>query len=1322
MRMRKSLAFLLALAMLISLFPAMAFAASADETVTDPWSIEDASEKTVYYTILDEEDQPTETRAVTAYEDSYLDSESEFTVRIYVPEGADADSPIAYIVNNSGWTSNGHMLADAGKDDTGANLWDATDESAPAKLYPATHSVPAPSNDNYGAGKYAGQALEAGYVVVTAQLRARSNDNHSPVTVGDAKAVIRYLRHNADALPAGDVDYIIVSGMSGGGALTSAIGASGNSNDYLPYLYALGAAGVEYIGEDEAPTLANYMDYTAADFTDSLTDDVFAAVVYAPITDLDHADLAYAWTYLGARMALAENSTNASASYFNEAAITSSQELGADFVEYVDSLGLTYNGEAVDATFNAETGEIGGVLADVISDLMKASIQYRIDNADAPYFLGLSMVGAMEARGYASKYSISEEAQANNAWKTAWLDVAEDETKTDVETFDLDEFLYYVAGVTALKNPPAFDGKNAQTGEGKNESNLYGLEGQTYNHILEYTFKYDSYTVELYDPETKNPETAWKNYVDSGDYAKVQQQARMINSVPYLLDSEGEDQGDSAPHWYLRMGMLDRDTSFATVALLYLSLLNAEDVEDVDARFTWDRVHAWQPYHDTPDAFEWVQETVEEAKKGTIDGLSFSDATATVLNTKLDGEDFKVTMYEDLYLNNTTHNDQKVAVYVSEKATEDSPIILMVGNSGWQSNSYAKRKGPTEGGEYSSTSDKDAVGKALSEGYVIVSYGCRSRNNGANEDGLYMGHSPATMTDTKAVIRWLRYNADLLPAGDPEKIVVTGGSGGGALSVVIAGSGDSADYYPSLYAAGAAGILKNADGSYTNTLSDAVWATIAYCPITDLGNACAAYEWTFGATREAMYADGLMDYATSKPAATEDAIMAASEELSAIYVDYIDSLGIEAVNSKNLEATIIELMKAEIDEAIEEVGIEQMKTDLAATDYDGTWLTFNEDGSYDYDYEEHLYWLARKQTLKAASAFSNVGIQNWAGQNEDNLFGSATDDYSPFNEYSWNNDNTDNNVGKDDTGKTWDEFMETEDGARLALQLKMTSPIQYLLDGDESTSADYWYVRHGMADRDTSFAVEAVLAKVIEADESVKGLNFEFTWLQGHGGNYDVQEAYAWLAEMLAAEDEPTQPVYPIIPAPPAEDDKDDEEKPEITFTDVTEGKWFYADVMYAAENGLMNGVGDEKFNPYGTASRAMVVTVLYRIAGEPAVTGSNSFTDLTADWYKDAVQWAVETGITKGVTNTKFNPNAPVTRQEIATFLYRFAKAEAVEVDLSKYEDADDIAAWALDAMAWANAEGLITGVDENTLAPNAESNRAQLATILARFDKNVK
>ncbi|MCD8155475.1 MAG: hypothetical protein LUF78_12490 [Clostridiales bacterium] len=514
--------------------------------------------------------------------------------------------------------------------------------------------------------------------------------------------------------------------------------------------------------------------------------------------------------------------------------------------------------------------------------------------------------------------------------------------------------------------------------------------------------------------------------------------------------------------------------------------------------------------------------TAEDASSAATDALSLSDATVTEIHPLVDGESMSVTWYEDVYMAYPNREeDQLISIYVPENATADSPIIFCVNNAGWQADSYTSRtkvlgtEEETEDvGDYSSTSDTDKVGKALSEGYVIVSYGCRSRANEATEDGEYQGHSPATITDTKAAIRYLRYNADLLPAGNTDKIVITGTSGGGALSSVIAASANSSDYYESLYEIGAAGIELDADGNYVSTIDDGVFAVIAYCPITDLANANYAYEWTYHDTRERL------------EDTTEDEL-ALSEELAALYTDYLAGLGLktedgEDLTTDNLKDCIISLMETEIEESIEEYGIEQMQADIEEFDNANnvTWLTLNEDGTYTYDYDEHLYWLASHTALKGVPAFSNRGLSESLQtlSNEDSLFGTTTDEYSPFIYYSWDNDTLENNVGLDDTGLTWDEYIETEDGQYLLQQIRMTNAIEYLNDDSADTDiAANWYVRFGMADRDTSFAVEASLYYSLLNNDSVDSdtLSFEYAWLQRHKGDYDVQEAYAWLEGIL---------------------------------------------------------------------------------------------------------------------------------------------------------------------------------------------------------------
>ena len=177
-----------------------------------------------------------------------------------------------------------------------------------------------------------------------------------------------------------------------------------------------------------------------------------------------------------------------------------------------------------------------------------------------------------------------------------------------------------------------------------------------------------------------------------------------------------------------------------------------------------------------------------------------------------------------------------------------------------------------------------------------------------------------------------------------------------------------------------------------------------------------------------------------------------------------------------------------------------------------------------------------------------------------------------------------------------------------------------------------------------------------------------------------------------------------------------------ISYNDVTAGDWFTPDVIYVTLTGLMNGTGDG-FSPNNNINRAQLVTVLYRMAGQPEVTGENPFTDVPdGQWYTDAVLWAAENGITDGTSETTFSPNNPLTREQMATFLYRFADFETEEPieitgDLSGYTDADLVADYAVDAMTWAVGEGVISGIGDNTLAPDNTASRAQMATVLTRY-----
>ena len=182
------------------------------------------------------------------------------------------------------------------------------------------------------------------------------------------------------------------------------------------------------------------------------------------------------------------------------------------------------------------------------------------------------------------------------------------------------------------------------------------------------------------------------------------------------------------------------------------------------------------------------------------------------------------------------------------------------------------------------------------------------------------------------------------------------------------------------------------------------------------------------------------------------------------------------------------------------------------------------------------------------------------------------------------------------------------------------------------------------------------------------------------------------------------------------------ESQPEpLPFTDVAESDWFYDAVRYAYENGLMDGVGDSLFAPNSETTRAQLVTILYRLEGQPAVSGDLPFTDVEAGtWYANAVLWAAQNGIVNGVSDTEFAPGDDLTRQQLVTILYRYAEAKGCDVsasaDLSGYPDAGQVQDYAQPAMAWAVAEGIVEGMDGN-LNPAGNASRAQIATILMRF-----
>lgn len=525
--------------------------------------------------------------------------------------------------------------------------------------------------------------------------------------------------------------------------------------------------------------------------------------------------------------------------------------------------------------------------------------------------------------------------------------------------------------------------------------------------------------------------------------------------------------------------------------------------------------------------------------------LQFDASKYTTVNVTVDGTAVKLRQYRIVYvakpikmaatqltLGGTTtalsdpYAYQTMIVSVPESAVSDqkAAIYFAVNNGGWFTSAVATTV--TEGRAFVSTSNTDNIGAALKAGYVVVNVGTRSRGARA-EDGRWAGKAPAPVVDAKAAIRYLRLNDAAMP-GSAERIVVNGTSGGGGLTAAVAASGNSADYLPFLAEVGAAGV-RSTDGVLSSRIKDDVFAAVAYCPINNLGNADAGYEWEYAAVRSDANTGALGGVAYSAGPQP-----AAATAIAALFPAYVSGLGLKldngtALTTANLREATSALLKQEIERqiaagtAVPQLG-ENFVTSRATLAND--WLTLSGSGTSAVvsalDYAKFVKYAATNQALKTVVAFDAIGVTgnkdtagNWRSSGETNLFGSSSFAYQNFSEWSWaNNAVAGDGSGPDDTGQAWSAYLAGS-GASLATQLKLINPLAYL--NTAADSAPYWYVRHGMVDRDTAYSMQTLLYYAIKNDASVKDLSFKYPYLVGHSGNYDVQEAFAWIKAKLAA-------------------------------------------------------------------------------------------------------------------------------------------------------------------------------------------------------------
>ena len=521
--------------------------------------------------------------------------------------------------------------------------------------------------------------------------------------------------------------------------------------------------------------------------------------------------------------------------------------------------------------------------------------------------------------------------------------------------------------------------------------------------------------------------------------------------------------------------------------------------------------------------------------------LKFDPATYTTVSVTLDGVSTKLRQYRIVYVANpikmataqaalggnstVTLADpyayQTMIVSVPEDKVTDQKAALyfLVNNGGWWASPVSTTI--SDGAKFVSTSDTDNIGAALKAGYVVVNVGTRSRGGARAEDGSWAGKAPAPVVDAKAAIRYLRLNDASMP-GSAERIIVTGTSGGGGLTSAVSASGNSADYLPYLAEVGAAGVSGSGVAA-TSSLKDDVFAAVAYCPINNLGNADAGYEWEYNAVRSDSNTGALGGAAYSVGAQP-----AASKAIAGTFAAYVNSLGLKldngtALTTANLRDVTQALVQQEIERQLAKgTVVPQLGGNFVTSraTLANDWLTWSGTGTSatvtGLDYAKFVRYVASNQALKTVVAFDAVGVTgnpNISG--ETNLFGTPAQQYTNFTEWSWvNNAVKGDGSGVDDTGLAWAQYLASSTNT-LAAQLRLINPLAYL--NTAADSAPYWYVRHGMVDRDTAFAMQTLLYYAIKNDPSVKDVSFKLPYLVGHSGNYDVQEAFAWIKAKLDA-------------------------------------------------------------------------------------------------------------------------------------------------------------------------------------------------------------
>ncbi|MBQ7944063.1 MAG: alpha/beta hydrolase [Lachnospiraceae bacterium] len=345
---------------------------------------------------------------------------------------------------------------------------------------------------------------------------------------------------------------------------------------------------------------------------------------------------------------------------------------------------------------------------------------------------------------------------------------------------------------------------------------------------------------------------------------------------------------------------------------------------------------------------------------------------------------------------------------------------------------------------------------ALAHGYVVVSAGLRGRGM-KDENDKFIGCAPAVICDLKAVIRYLRFNKGRVP-GNVERIISNGTSAGGAISSLLGSTGNHPDYEPYLKAMGAANATDN------------IFAASCYCPITNLDHADMAYEWEFGRC------------GTKTP--ERETI---SKELQAMFPTYVNGLKLkdELGNALTLNANGTGAFADYVKEQVIMTCEKELTKGTDLSSYD--WIVVKDGKVVDIDLTKYIFYRTR---MKEAPAFDNIAM----GTPENELFGNENTFYRHFTKFAC-------------------EHSEVNGELAEEMQIKMMNPMNYI-DDASATKAQYFRIRHGAIDRDTSLAIPVILATKLKN----QGIDADFAlpWGVPHAGDYDLDELFEWVDKVCA--------------------------------------------------------------------------------------------------------------------------------------------------------------------------------------------------------------